>query len=349
MPDFWRHSGFHLLERTEGGRLGVNDDLLRAYFGRPEVAPVGESCHAERALFARLMDQPRSLVSAAQLDALKDPDARDNYRIVLNLRDRLVAGGTVEGCYMALFRAADGAVREFAASGLPPLFVDQMTQMIVRNMLDGCDDPLQPRAGELLFREQRAHLDHGRILLADLETVDQHAARAQDGSQYGGIGRLIVEAQTSLKSVELDVLEGDNAVLYWARDERHDTAIQINYGREGLTALCRVLEKWITHFFATPVAIKPMRSIDNARLRWYCGLDRDATAMLNDLYNGAELDYERLRRILALMELTFLDRACVSEAYRDVPVVLALTMDQDDNVRLKPQNLLINLPLARHA
>lgn len=346
-PDFWRHSGFHLLERNHIGRLAVGDDFLRAYFARPEVAPIAESCAAERALFAKLMAHPRLLVTPAELTALADADARDNYRVVLNFRDRLLEAGTVEGCYMALFRAPDGSAREFSASGLPPLFVDQMAQIIVRNILDGCEDALEARAGELLFREQRAHVDDGRILLADLETVDQQAARAQDGSQFGGIGRLIAEAQTALKAVELDVLGTDNAALYWSRDERHDTALQINFGREGLTALCRVLEKWIAHFFEIAVSIKPVRSIDNARLKWFCGLDRDATALLNDLYNGIELDYETSRRILALMELNFADRACVRNEAIDAPVYLALTMDQNNEVRMKPQNLLINLPLAR--
>ena len=160
---------------------------------------------------------------------------------------------------------------------------------------------------------------------------------------------MIAEAQTALKAVDLDVLNSENAALYWARDERHDTALQINFGREGLDALCRVLERWIEHFFATIVRIKPIRSIDDARLKWYCGLDRDATAMLNDLYNGAQLDYERSRRILVLMELTFADRACVRSEAQDAPIYLALAMDQNDEVRMKPQNLLTNLPLARAA
>ena len=348
MPDFWRHSGFHLLERNGDGKLGITDDFLRAYFARPEVAPIAESCNRERALFARLMERPRSRVTDEDLNALGDPDARDSYRIVLNLRDRLLAAGNVEGCYMALFRSPDGTAREFSASGLPPLFVDQMAQIVVRNILDGCEEPLLARAGEVLFREQRAHVRDGRIVLADLETVEQHAVRVRDGTQYGNIGRLITEAQTALKTVDLDVLQTDNASIYWSRDERHDTAMQINFGREGLAALCRMLELWVAHFFSTPVLIKPVRSIDNSRLKWYCGLDRDATAMLNDLYNGVELEYDRSRRILALMELTFSERARVPSQFWGMPVYLALTMNENDEVRLKPQNLLNNLPMALH-
>lgn len=349
MPDFWRHSGYHLLERNAAGRLRIGNEFLRAYFARPEVAPVAESCAAELALFGQLMENPGAIVTPLQLDAIVDQDARDNYRIVLAFRDRLRGAGTVEGCYMSLFRAPDGNPREFSASGLPPIFLDQMAQIIIRNLLEGCDDALQARAGELWFREQRAHVEDGRILLADLETINLRAAQAKSGSQYGGIGRLIAEAQTALKSVELDVLAADNADIYWSRDERHDTALQINFGRDGLIALCHVLEKWVFHFFQSQVSIKPIRSIDNARLQWFCGLDRDATAMFNDLYNGIELDYERSSRILVLMELTFADHSCVRNEVKDAPVYLALTMDHNNEVRMKPQNLLTNLPFARAA
>ena len=47
LPDFWRNSGFHLLERDTAGRLRVTDDFLRAYYLRPEMHPVEESGDAE--------------------------------------------------------------------------------------------------------------------------------------------------------------------------------------------------------------------------------------------------------------------------------------------------------------
>src|SRR3954462_9158988 len=83
LPDFWRNSGFHLLERDPEGRLRVTDDFLRAYYLRPEVHPVEESCDDELALHAALMDSPRRPVSEKELTALKDRDAEDNYRTVL--------------------------------------------------------------------------------------------------------------------------------------------------------------------------------------------------------------------------------------------------------------------------
>src|SRR5207248_10236554 len=130
--------------------------------------------------------------SKRELEAIGDPDARDNYRVVLAFRDRLLEAGTLEACYAGTFK---GTVNT------PPLFIEQMAHVVLRNILDGCDDPLKLRAAELFFREQKATIQEGHALLADLETVEMHAA----GSQYGSIGRLIVEAQGSLGKVDLDV------------------------------------------------------------------------------------------------------------------------------------------------
>src|SRR6478672_5692785 len=95
MPDFWRNSGFHLLERDPAGCLRVTDDFLRAYYLRPEVHPVDESGPGEHRLHAALMADPRRKVTQAELEAVEDADARDNYRIVLAFRDRLLEAGTI--------------------------------------------------------------------------------------------------------------------------------------------------------------------------------------------------------------------------------------------------------------
>ncbi|MCZ6743636.1 MAG: DUF6352 family protein, partial [Alphaproteobacteria bacterium] len=42
MDDFWRSSGFHLLERDGDGNMAVTDGFLRAYLRRPEMEPVAE-------------------------------------------------------------------------------------------------------------------------------------------------------------------------------------------------------------------------------------------------------------------------------------------------------------------
>lgn len=334
LPDFWRNSGFHLLTRDSAGRLAVTDDFLRAYFLRPEIHPVEESCEAERRLHASLMESPRRSAAAGELEAIADADARDNYRILLRFRDRLLEAGTLEACYSALFRQV---------VDVPPIFVDQLVHAILRNVLDGCDDPLRLRAAELFFREQKATLRDGHVLAADLETVAMHAS----GNRYGNIGRLIVEAQGPLGSVNLDVLDDANAQLYWGRESRHDTVISLGFGRAALDALCRVVESWVGHFFALAVTVTPLRAIDERRWAWHIGLDAESTAILNDLWNGTEVEQGRMQRIVALFRMDFADSAAMRPEIAGRPVYLALSADEGDVVHMKPQNLLVNLPVSR--
>ena len=312
--------------------MRVTDDFLRAYYLRPEVHPIEQSGEAERALHSALMESPRREVQESEILAIEDPDARDNYRIVLRFRDALVKEGTVEGCYAGLFKTK---------IDIPPLFIEQLVHVLLRNILDGCEDPLTLRAAELFFREQKATIQEGHVLLADLETVEMHAA----GSRYGSIGRLIVEAQGALGKVDLDVLDRANAAIYWERESRHDTVISATYGRPALDALCRVMEAWISHFLGIETGIRPIRKIEEARWAWHAGLDAESTAILNDLWSGREVDQGRMRRILALFALEFANPAEMRADIAGRPVYLALSANDAEAVRMKPQNLLLNLPL----
>ena len=69
-----------------------------------------------------------------------------------------------------------------------------------------------------------------------------------------------------------------------------------------------------------------------------------ANKILNDLYRGDDVDDSRLKSILSLFKLEA-DEGFVSEMIGK-PVYLGLAMDEAGIVRMKPQNLLINLPLA---
>ncbi len=336
MPDFWRHSGYGLLERGGDGRLAVTDGFLRAYLERPEVRPVAESCAAERALHAALMANPREAVGDARLAKLADADARENYRVMLGFRDRLVAAASVEDCYLNLFLGGGVTV--------PPLFIDQLVHVCLRGILEGAD-ALRARAGELLFRPQLITLRDGAVLAADEETVGMY----QSSGGFGDLGRLVVEAQTTLKSIDLDVLGEDNAEVYWGRDERYDTVLDLSFAHGGLDALCRVLEAWTEHFTGARVRIAPVREISDERWVWHIGLDAEASAILNDLYEDVEVDAARLERLLALFRLEFDDPSLVRPDVAGRPVYLAMAMTTANVLRLKPQNLLVNLPLAARA
>ena len=279
------------------------------------------------------MLDPLRAVGKDELERLQDADARHNYEVVLRFRDRLLQSGTIEGCYLTLFRK--GGV------DIPPLFIEQMVHVALRNILDGCDDPLRLRAAEVFFREQKATIQDGHVLLADLETVEMHAS----GSNYGSLGRLIVEAQGAVAKANLDVLDKQNAALYWERESRHDTVISLTYGRPALDAYCRVVEKWVFHFLNIEVRVEPVKKIEEPRWAWHIGLDAEATAILNALWAGEQVDAGRMRRILALFRMEFAEPG---EMRRDIAgrsVYLALAADGDDVVKMKPQNLILNLPL----
>ena len=335
--DFWVSSGFALLDRDAGGYLRLSDDFLRAYLARPEMLPTAHSCDAEVALHQALLADPRQPVSTAQLAVLADADTRDNYRHWLRFRDHLLASPSLEACYLGLFRND--------AIDIPPLFIDHLVHAILRNLLDGCSDPLRLRAAELLFRSQKVTLEDGAVMLADEETVEMYASTGG----FGTLGRLLAANETPMRSVSLDVLDETRAALYWERSDRFDMVLDLSFGRPGLDALCRVLEAWLAHLLRVAVRIEPVQAIRDERWSWHVGLDGEATAVLNDLYHGIDVPEERLRRLLALFRLSFADPALMLPEVAGRPVYLGLAMTTDRRLRMKPQNLITNLPRARSA
>jgi hypothetical protein len=333
MPDFWLSSGYHLLKRNAAGRLAVTDDFLRAYIARPEMRPVEESCANEIALHEALLAEPRLPAAADRIAALADPDAQDNYRHLLAFRDHLLAHDSIEEAYLSLFR--DG-VR------VPPLFVEQLAHVILRSILDVSDDPFRPRAAELLFRSQRLTQRDGALMLADEDTVEMYA----ETGGLGSLGQLLQQAATPARAIELDVLTEGNAALYWARSDKFDTVLDVSFTRPGLDALCRVLEGWIGHMLGVEARIQPVQRISDTRWVWHVGLDAEASGILNDLYKGAEVAEARLARLVSLFRMEFADPSLMRPAVAGRPVYLGMAVDDKNTLRLKPQNLLFNLPLA---
>jgi hypothetical protein len=336
MPDFWPSCGYRLLIAGADRRLTLTDDFLRGQLLRPELAPLPTSDAAELALHEALLAAPRRRVSAAELDALRDADAHANYDVWLRFRDRLTAAASLEAAYVALFKGEGVDV--------PPVFVHQLSQILLRHILGSDADPLEARAAEMLFRAAKISvLEDGTVMAADDVTVEMHAS----GEAFGSLGELLARNGMPLRTVDLDVLDRGNADVYWERSERFDTAISLNRGQPALAALCRVLERWIAHFVDVTVRIEPLRAIDDAQWSWHVGLDAEASALLNDLYNGAAVDEARRSRLLCLFRLDFADPAAMRPALAGKPVYLGMAMDAASRLRLKPQNLLMNLPLAR--
>ncbi|MEQ1515941.1 MAG: DUF6352 family protein [Usitatibacteraceae bacterium] len=334
MQDFWQSSGYQTLQRNDHGWLRVTPDYLRWLLARPELAPIAESGPRERALHKSLLDDPQRAVKASEIDAVEDADTRENFRHFLALKKALLDAVTLERFYSQLFR------RETIT--LPPMFIDLAAHAIIRGILDGCEDPYELRAGEMFFRRQRVSTEGGQVLAADAETI----AHFSETGGFGNIGRLISQQGTPMRTMNMDVMSHENAQLYFLRESQHNYLLDLTHGRAGEEALARVLGRWITHFFCAKVEVEPLARIEDDAWRWHVGLDVESTAILNDLYEGRDVDEARRARLIGLFRVHFAD---ASDMRRDVagkPVYLGLAITGDNQLKLKPQNLLTNLPLA---
>ena len=352
------------LQRNARGWLEPADTFLQLFLDRPELALVPESCSAEVALHAALHAEPSRPVAPADLQALQDADVRESYTHFLRFRDGLLAAGTLEAYYLSLFprsgKQAPGLIN------IPPLFIDLLVEAMVRNMLDDERAPCDVyglRAADLLFRSQRISTQNGQVLSGDQRTLDM----LNETGGLGDMGRFLAEAKAPLHTLELQVLTDDNApefVADWqlhhqgrrhrflldlthevSNDLSHGLVLTMTRARSGLKALASVLQQWVQHFLGVAVRIRPLQKIDDEAWRWHVGLDAQASALLNDLYEGHEVEPARLQRLVSLFRLDFADPLDMRADVAGKPVYLGLMMNADGVVRLKPQNLLLNLPL----
>jgi hypothetical protein len=289
--------------------------------------PPDEACAAEVKLHRELLANPRLFVGPDRVAAIADADARENWRFVLAFRELLLRHKMLEAAYLALVRS--GAIK------LPPLFVNQLAHVILRNALDGCEDPFVLRAAELFFRPQRLIPHERSLLLGDEEII-------------GGCSPTPVLSLMSMLGAvagELDVLGEANSDSYWQRSDQFDLALDLTGGTRGPDALAEAIRRWIGHLLGIEVAIEPLTALRDAKLTWYVGLDAEATRIGDRLWHGEALDDRTAGRVLALFRLRFVDAGLALDAVGREPVYMILAMTSDQRVRMKPQNLLTGLPI----
>ena len=330
MNDFWISCGHHLLDRGEGGGLKVTDDFLKVYLARPELVPPPNACAVERTLHGALLADPRMKVAAADIAAIADADARENWELLIAFRDHLLRHKTLEAAYADLVRNGVG--------DFPPLFVNQLVHVILRNALDGVNDARVLRAAELFFRTQRVTLHEGSLIAADEETI-------------GGVNTSPVTPLVSMLGIpveaEIDVINAANADSYWQRSDQFDMALDVTAGREGLDALAQAMQHWIAHVLGIDVDIDALDELHEVNLAWYVGLDADATKIGDMLWHGEDIDEATMARVVGLFRLTFRDPSVMLDKVSGEPVYLILAMTPDKTIRMKPQNLATGLPI-RH-
>jgi hypothetical protein len=335
MQDFWVDSGFSQLTINDRGWLRVTPQYLRSVLMRPELAPIAESGPDERALHAELVVSPLRAVAAEELGGIEDADTRQNYVYFLRLRKLLTDAVTLERFYLQAFQA--GAI------DFPPVFIDMAAQAIMRGILaDQTEDVYAVRAGELFFRHQRVSTENGKVLSADAETIQVFA----ESGGFGNLGRLFAQQGTPMRTMNMDVLSHENAQLYWFSENRYRYVVDLSHGGAALDALATLFGRWIKHFFGIEVTVTALPKIEDEAWRWHIGLDVESTAILNDLYEGREVDQSRLARLVGLFRVDFLDPADMRADVQGKPVYLGMAINEEHVLKLKPQNLLVNLPIA---
>jgi Family of unknown function (DUF6352) len=326
--DFWLACGHHLVDRDAGGGLSVTDDFLKAYLARPELAPPADACPAERALHAALLAEPRRAVPPSEIAAIADADARENWQVMLSFRKELLEHATLEAAYLDLVRAN---------RKVPHIFLNQLVQLILRNILDGSDDAFMLRAAELFFRPQRLALHEGSLIAADEETL----------SGLGGRPPSPLVSMLGLPAAaDIDVLNAENSAQYWQRSDRFDMALDLSAGQRGLQSLAEVIRRFIAHLLGIEVGVEPLLALQNAAFSWYVGLDAEATRLCDALWRGDDLEQAARASVVGLYRLRFADPSLMLEKVRGEPVYLMAAMTADKVLRLKPQNLITGLPLG---
>jgi Family of unknown function (DUF6352) len=329
MTDFWLSCGHHFLDRDDGGGYVVTDDFLKVYLARPELLPPSDACPAERNLFSALLADPRLRVATSEILAITDADARENWQLLISFRDHLLAHRTLEAAYVDLIRRGVGRTA--------PLFINQLVHAILRNALNDVTDPRILRAGELFFRTQRVTLHENSLIAADEETI----AGASQMPVSPLVSMLGLPAEAAI-----DVLNDDNAHTYWQRSDRFDMALDLTAGRDGLSALAKVMELWIGHLFGFEVTIDALTELRDTAVTWYVGLDSEATQIADALWQNEEPDENATTRVVGLFRLTFRDPRLMLDKVKGEPVYLILAMTRDHLIRMKPQNLVAGLPVA---
>lgn len=329
VSEFWVSSGHHLTRRTAGGGLAPTEELILAYLARPELVPPPEACDAERDLHSALLGEPRRTVPPATLAALADADARENWAAMLGFRDRLLGAPSIEAAYLDIVRRGAG--------GVPPVFMDQLVHLILRNALDECDDPYVLRAAELFFRPQRVSFHDGTVRLADAEVIEMGEGRAPQSPLLAMLGREPLS--------ELDVMNAENAWTYWSRSDAFTMALDIGADPRAREGLARAVEAWIGHLLHVSVDVSPLSAIEDPDWRWFVGLDAEATRIGNALWRGEKVAEEARGRVLAMFSLRF-DASDLDPKMAGRPVYALMAAARDKTLRVKPQNLVAGLPLA---
>jgi hypothetical protein len=213
-------------------------------------------------------------------------DARENWEMMIAWRDHLLRHRTLEAAHLDIV---------WHNIRLPHVFMAQLTQVILRNLLDDCADPSVLRAIEVFFRPQKVLSQEDSVIVIDAEIKEldgQHQSPTICSVGIAGSDRRR-RAQRG------------NVGSYFERSDSFDMALDLTPGQGGLTALGEIATRWLSHLLAIDVAIEPLRELQDEAWSRYVGLDSDATRIGDTIWNGGEFDHGMRARLIGLFRLTF--------------------------------------------
>ena len=175
-------------------------------------------------------------------------------RLMIAFRDLLLRHRTLEATYLALVREGPGRT--------PPLFLNQLAHVILRNVLDGCDDPWTLRAAELFFRPQIVTLHEGSLLAADEETI----AGAGGGPVSPLVSMLGLPAASAHRRAErgecVDAILSAAISSTWRSTSPPAAAASRRWAS--------VIGRWVRHVLAVDVTVEPLGEVRDAQLHLVC-------------------------------------------------------------------------------
>ena len=210
---------------------------------------------------------------------------------MIAFRDRPLAAPTLEAAYLALVRHAGQA---------PPLFLNQLVHLILRNALEGCDDPTCCAPAELFFRPQRASFHDGTVLLADAEVIEAHEAGRTSSRRSSPC--------SAEPAAELDVLDDGNAWTYWSRSDAFTMALNLGSNPRSREASPASIEAWV-RTSSHRGAVEPVAAIEDRTGAGSSGSTPRRRGSATPCGGARSRGRRAVARVLALFRLTFAEPA----------------------------------------
>ena len=231
---YWPSCGYRLLARRVATAASRSPMISCArILLRPELAPVRESSQRELALHEALLADPRRDVS-------KRGARRDRRRrCARQLRDLAALSCAAARCADRSRPRTSGCSRARASTCRRSSFITS------RRCWSATSSATTPSHGRARGRDAVSRADASRCsrTAPSWPRTRRPWTCSRPPAGFGSLGELLAQNRTPARTVDLDVLDAENAAQYWERDERHDFSVSLNRGRPALDALARVLER----------------------------------------------------------------------------------------------------------